>query len=236
MIRTFFRARILNSQRKWRPSRWKRKEPWESTEHLHKQGPLVLSLGCVFQNRSILSVLLTSSSSTKSNGWNRVDDQQTCVGWQTGWWRSAWIFFFLSLQPLLPSGRAFSSQNRSLALLIVEIIYLYLQHFAMKEKLLVNATRNIVYTETNTFRYFSTSGKNECSSYHRPRNWRLVCPRWLVSPKRTARTRESNRNSCLFSPALLGYNWHITLYKFKVYHTLIWYIYKSQNDYSCSIS
>ena len=36
--------------------------------------------------------------------------------------------------------------------------------------------------------------------------------------------------SFLFSPALLRYNWHKTLCKFKVHHILIWYTYISRND------
>lgn len=31
--------------------------------------------------------------------------------------------------------------------------------------------------------------------------------------------------------ALLKYNWHITLHKFKVYDMMVWYMYKLLNDY-----
>ena len=37
-----------------------------------------------------------------------------------------------------------------------------------------------------------------------------------------------------FFPALLRYNWHIILCKFKVYKLLMWYIYILQNDYQHS--
>ena len=36
----------------------------------------------------------------------------------------------------------------------------------------------------------------------------------------------------LFLPALLRYNWHITLRKFKLYNVTIWYMYTLQNDYN----
>lgn len=41
---------------------------------------------------------------------------------------------------------------------------------------------------------------------------------------------------CIPTPDLLKYNWHIKLYKFKVYNVLIWYTYVLQNDYFHSIS
>lgn len=40
-------------------------------------------------------------------------------------------------------------------------------------------------------------------------------------------------SSLYFFPALLRYNWHIALCKFKVYIMLIWDIYKLQKDYQC---
>lgn len=42
---------MLNGWRKWKTSSWKRRK-LECTERLHKQGPFVQLLGCVFQNRS----------------------------------------------------------------------------------------------------------------------------------------------------------------------------------------
>ena len=40
----------------------------------------------------------------------------------------------------------------------------------------------------------------------------------------------------LFPPALLRYNWHITLHKFKVYSVMIWCTYRSQNIYHDKVS
>lgn len=40
----------------------------------------------------------------------------------------------------------------------------------------------------------------------------------------------------LFYPASLRYNWYIALYKFKVYNVVIWYTYKSQNNYHNNFS
>lgn len=37
------------------------------------------------------------------------------------------------------------------------------------------------------------------------------------------------------STALLGYNWHIALCKFKVYGVIIWYMYLLQNDYHSEV-
>lgn len=49
MIETFPQDRILSSQRKWRPSRWKRKESWESTERLTNKGCLSSSWAANFK-------------------------------------------------------------------------------------------------------------------------------------------------------------------------------------------
>lgn len=35
----------------------------------------------------------------------------------------------------------------------------------------------------------------------------------------------NNNQQDIFSPALLRYNWHLTLWKFKVYSMVIWYMY-----------
>lgn len=71
-VKTFPQARILSSQRKWRPSRWKRKEPWESTEHLTNKGHLSSSWVVNFK-----MIFLRHSGET-----HQLEDVAATVSWR----------------------------------------------------------------------------------------------------------------------------------------------------------
>lgn len=45
-----------------------------------------------------------------------------------------------------------------------------------------------------------------------------------------------NDDDFLIPPALSRYNWHITLFKYKLDNVLIWYLYILQNDYHNKVS
>ena len=65
---------------------------------------------------------------------------------------------------------------------------------------------------------------------------RPVYVTWGATETWTHKESLSSHVQTLFSPALLRWNWHIILYKFKVYTQLIRYIYMLKNDYHHNIS